>query len=264
MLVAKTNNSKATQSLLSIYKKNFPEKAKEIEEQEVSEKQNNSGKYDSVSLSAEARSLLNADENQPLFANRSELVAYLKENYSAYKNGSVSISNKYLDSCLEDDEKLAALEKMLEEIPGIIDEIKENLPEGEQLLSANFEIDENGDMKTETMGTFVEFNAAKRAAELAGAMTPSDVGIVLAKLQKDLSDVKAGNCEEKTITLVKRMIRKANEKMNRLKDQERKNGDNPSADAASQIILSSTSPASAPASAPSSAPSLSGAQAGII
>lgn len=262
MLVAKTNNSKATQSLLSIYKKNFPEKAKEKEEQEVSEKQNNSGKYDSVSLSAEARSLLNADENQPLFANRSDLVAYLKENYSAYKNGSVSISNKYLDSCLEDDEKLAALEKMLEEIPGIIDEIKENLPEGEQLLSANFEIDENGDMNSETMGTFVEFNAAKRAAELAGAMTPSDVGIVLAKLQQDLSDVKAGDCEEKTITLVKRMIRKANEKMNRLKDQEREKSGNPSSDAASQIILSSTSPAPAPSPSPS--PSLGGAQTGLV
>lgn len=262
MLVANANNTKATQSLLSIYKKNFPQKEKE--EQPISEKQNNSGKYDSVSLSAEARSLLNADENQPLFANRSDLVAYLKENYSAYKNGSVSISNKYLDSCLEDDEKLAALEKMLEEIPGIIDKIKENLPEGEQLLSANFEIDENGDMNTETMGAFVEFNAAKRAAELAGAMTPSDVGIVLAKLQQDLSDVKAGDCEEKTITLVKRMIRKANEKMNRLKDQEREKSGNPSSDAASQIILSSTSPAPAPSPSSSPSPSLGGAQTGLV
>lgn len=179
------------------------------------------GTYDTISLSSRARAAGTAGRS---FSSLSELDAYLKEKHPAYSSGSVSVSKSVLHGCLEDGDRLASLEEDLKSIPEILENTKKNLPKNTKLLSCTVTIDEDG-VKTETLTSTVYFNAAKRAAELSGAMTVADVGMVLAKLQKDLSDVKSGGGDRDTIRQVKRLIRKAEEKMKRLeKDDENKNG----------------------------------------
>lgn len=217
MKIGSTRNANAAQSLIPLSKREAAEK--EAPSAQAAQQEEN-GKYDSISLSREARSQLRSNTDGAAFSNRSELVSYLRENYSAYQRGIVSISGSYLDECLKDGDKLSNLENILEGLPDAEEKIKSDLPKNTRLVSCAFYIDENGDMATEVITTSVGFNAAKRSAELGGAVSVSDVNMVLAKLQKDLSDVQSGGCDADTIAQVKNMIRKAEEKMQRLRSQE--------------------------------------------
>lgn len=77
---------------------------------------------------------------------------------------------------------------------------------------------------TPTLSVSVGFDAAQRAAELAGAMTIADVKFIIAKLGKDLSDVKLGikmgACDKKLLKAVERLLNSAEKKLQALKKKE--------------------------------------------
>ncbi|MDO5603368.1 MAG: hypothetical protein Q4G07_11445 [Oscillospiraceae bacterium] len=180
-------------------------------------------KQDSVFISAAAREKAAADSPKNTFSNLSELDAWLRENFSAYQNGSVQVSRSFLSACLKDPEKLSSLEETLKAIPDIIEQMKSSLPKNARLISCSFSIDKNGGLSTSAQTSSVFFNAPKRAAELSGANTVTDVGFIAAKLKQDLAEVKAGGCDDETIAQINRLLRRAEEKLRQLQKQ----GDTP-------------------------------------
>lgn len=216
MQVGKTNHVMNAQTITM---RSVPKRELSGEERQAIEK-SQTRNYDTVSLSANAKTVEPGNIEESAFTDVKELVQYLRENYSAYKNGLVTVSNTLLRDCLNDPDKLSSLEQNLKAIPGMLEDIKKNLPKNGKLNSFSASIDADGNMTTQVSSSVVNFNASKRAAELSGAMKSTDVGMVLAKLQQDLSEVKAGGCDEDTIAQVKRMIRKAEQKLQQLKEKE--------------------------------------------
>lgn len=196
---------------------------------QCSSKQADAGKYDSFSLSH--------------YDSDSSLIQYLQKKYHVFSKGMVSVSSSYLKSCLDDPEKLSELESMLQAADTSYDKLKNSMKPGETLKSFQVSIDSEGKMSMKSHSTKVGFNAAKRAAELAGASTTSDLSILIAKLQSDLSELKAGGADEETIAQVKRMIKKAELKMKELREKEQKNDKNhvPAAIYTSQGTIDSAS-----------------------
>lgn len=237
MEIANTSDMKNAQSILAAAQRPLPGK----EQQAALAPQ--SKKYDRVSISDEARQKLNHEAGAPAFTELSSLETYLQQNFSAYRNGSVCVSKSFLKKCMADPEKLAALEEHLKAVPGILEKTKNDLPKNTKLISCNISIDADGNMSTETLSTHVGFNASKQAAELSCAVCAADVAVIRTKLQQDLKELKAGGADEDTLAQVKRLIRKAEEKLRQLK---RKETGNPVPDAASPAIFSpSVSAASA-------------------
>lgn len=148
------------------------------------------------------------------FENTNELVKHLQKNYSVVKNGAVSISKKYLQDCLKDEEN----QKKLFEKLDAADEIYKNAEKNENV---RVKIDSEGNLTVESSKTTVTFNEAKRARQLSAAKTVEDVQSLLNLLQIDLQQcedgLKKNFCDEEEVKKVKAMIERAEKKFNEVK-----------------------------------------------
>ena len=155
-------------------------------------------------------------------SNLNELTNYLSENYESVRNGTVAISKSYLRKCLNDDEKRRQLEKTLSDVEAMIKDAEENL---DGYIGMKVKINTDGEVETESYGGAVVFNEAKRAAQIAAAMTGTDIKMIMGILNKDLTDcesgLKNGFCDENEVKKVKAMIQKAQAKQMELAAQER-------------------------------------------
>lgn len=148
------------------------------------------------------------------FENTNELVKHLQKNYSVVKNGAASISKKYLQDCLKDEES----QKKLFEKLDAADEIYKNAEKNENV---RVKIDSEGKLTVESSKTTVTFNEAKRARQLSAAKTVEDVQSLLNLLQIDLQQcedgLKKNFCDEEEVKKVKAMIERAEKKFNEVK-----------------------------------------------
>jgi len=85
-------------------------------------------------------------------------------------------------------------------------------------------IDAEGNMTVESSKTTVTFNESKRARQLAAAQTVEDVQALLNLLQEDLNEcedgVKNNFCDEDEVKKVKKMIERAEKKLNEVKNNQ--------------------------------------------
>lgn len=148
------------------------------------------------------------------FSNRNEFMKHLQKNFSVVKNGAASISEKYLQKCLNDEGEQKKLFENLE----VASKRFDNLEKNETL---RIKIDENGEMTMESSKTTVTFNESKRARQLAAAQTVEDVQSLLNILQSDLNDCEEGLrnnwCDEEEVKKVKAMIEQAKQKLSEVK-----------------------------------------------
>lgn len=152
--------------------------------------------------------------SKKIFENTNELVKHLQKNYSVVKNGAASISKKYLQDCLKDEEN----QKKLFEKLDAADEIYKNAEKNENV---RVKIDSEGKLTVESSKTTVTFNEAKRARQLSAAKTVEDVQSLLNLLQIDLQQcedgLKKNFCDEEEVKKVKAMIERAEKKFNEVK-----------------------------------------------
>lgn len=153
-------------------------------------------------------------EEKTSFQNTRDLMQYLSQTYDTVRTGIVKISGSYLRECLSDESKRRELFDSLESADAMERDAKENV-KGYQGMKIT--IDGEGKMETETRGSSIAFNEAKRARQLAAAKTPANVRTVLNLLAKDLSDceygLRNGMCDQNEVAKVKAMIAKAKQRM---------------------------------------------------
>lgn len=144
----------------------------------------------------------------------------LREKFSSVKNGAVSISKKFLEKSLHDEES----QKKLFENLQTADEIYKNAEKNQNL---RVKIDSEGNMTVESSKTTVTFNEAKRARQLAAAQTVEDIQNLMNLLQEDLKECEDGLknnfCDENEVKKVKKMIERAKEKFAEIKNNPPKN-----------------------------------------
>lgn len=152
--------------------------------------------------------------------NTNSLMKSLQKNYSVVKNGATKISKKYLQDCLNDNEK----QKKLFENLDAAEEIYKN---AEKNQNVRVKIDSEGNMTVESSKTTVTFNESKRARQFAAAQTVEDVQSLLNLLQEDLKEcedgVKNNFCDEDEVKKVKKMIERAEKKLAEVKKNPPKN-----------------------------------------
>lgn len=178
---------------------------------------NNFSSAQILSLQKNSRDKKVSDEtdSDKKFSSEKDLVNHLKENYSVFKNGAASISPKYLRDCLNDDEKR---ERLFDNLQAASNEF-DNLEKGRTL---RMRIDSEGNVTMESSKTTVTFNEAKRASQLSAAKNIKDIQSLLNLLESDLKECEQGLrnnwCDEAEVKKVKKMIERAKQKMNDLKD----------------------------------------------
>ena len=152
--------------------------------------------------------------------NVNDFMKDLQKKFSSVKNGAATISKKYLQKCLnsEDEQK-----KFFENLK-TADEIFENADKNQNV---RVKIDAEGNMTVESSKTTVTFNESKRVRQLAAAQTVEDVQSLLNLLQEDLNEcedgVKNNFCDEDEVKKVKKMIERAEKKLNEVKKNPPKN-----------------------------------------
>ena len=166
------------------------------------------------SLLPQKKSAYKVEISKKSFSNTNELVKHLQKNYSVVKNGAAKISSKYLQDCLNDDEKQKKLFENLEVASNRFDNLEKN-------ETLQIKIDSDGEMTMESSKTTVTFNESKRARQLAAAQTVEDVQALLNLLQTDLTDCEEGLknnwCDEEEVKKVKAMIERAKQKSGEVK-----------------------------------------------
>lgn len=138
----------------------------------------------------------------------------LQKKFSIVKNGAAKISKKYLNECLNDEEKKKKLYENLEVASKKFDSLEKN-------ETLQIKIDDNGEMTMESSKTTVTFNESKRARQLAAAQSVEDIQNLLNLLQNDLNECEEGFrknfCDEDEVKKVKKMIERAKEKFAEIK-----------------------------------------------
>lgn len=168
-------------------------------------------------VAKEKKSSQAADKQESIsleFSDMGKFMNYLTEKYARLRDGTVTVSGTYLRACLEDEDKRMGLEKMLSDAEWMVEDAKENC-KGFQGMKIN--IDEKGNMESETYGASVGVNEGKRARQIAAAKSMSDIQMVMGLLEQDLSDCQSGEakgmCDQSEIDKVKALIQKAQQKM---------------------------------------------------
>ena len=117
------------------------------------------------------------------------------------------------------DKELAKRQKLAEDIKSANDYLKSR--EGEiGFQGGSVSVDKDGNITITSTKATVTFNESKRAAQLAAAKSVADIQKLMKILQDDLDDCKAGlqnnMCDEAEVEKVKKMIERAQSRMNEL------------------------------------------------
>lgn len=151
------------------------------------------------------------------FADKDELMSYLKSNFKTVAKGMTQISGSYLNRCLKDENEL---QKLLDNLTAADEAAADNEENLEGYQGMRITIDENGEMETETYGGKVAVNEGKRLRQIASAKNPAQIQMVLALLNTDLSDVKRGKemnmCDDDEIAKVEALIQQAQQKSSQI------------------------------------------------
>lgn len=151
------------------------------------------------------------------FADKDELMSYLKSNFKTVAKGMTRISGSYLNRCLKDENEL---QKLLDNLTAADEAAADNEENLEGYQGMRITIDENGEMETETYGGKVAVNEGKRLRQIASAKNPAQIQMVLALLNTDLSDVKRGKemnmCDDDEIAKVEALIQQAQQKSSQI------------------------------------------------
>ncbi|WP_407397629.1 DUF6033 family protein [Anaerovibrio sp.] len=154
------------------------------------------------------------------FKNIDELNAYLWDNYQVVSGGMTSISSKYLQKCLTDDDSRNRLFDILR----AADESYASRKDEVGFQGMNVRISENGEVTTESSKSTVTVNEGKRSRQIAAAATQKDMQAVIALLEQDLQEVEDGykqnKCDEAEVEKVKRLLAEAKQRMGTLPDRE--------------------------------------------
>ena len=155
-------------------------------------------------------------EDRKNFDNVDDLSKYLRQNFDIVKKGQANISSKYLRDSLTDIDKQ---KKLFDNLQAADNALKSH--EGEiGFQGMSISINEDGDMTMTSSKATVTFNESKRAAQLAAAKSIADIQKLMKLLQDDLDDCKAGlqnnMCDEAEVEKVKKMIERAQSRMNEL------------------------------------------------
>ena len=149
-----------------------------------------------------------------------DYIKNLHKKYSIVKNGSANISKKYLEKCMKDEDEQ---KKFLENLE-VAEKIYKNAEKNENV---RVKIDSKGEMTIESSKTTVTFNESKRARQLAAAKNVEDVQNLLNLLQTDLKECEEGLrnnfCDEAEVEKVKKMIERANQRMNEVRKNPQEN-----------------------------------------
>ena len=153
------------------------------------------------------------------FANKDELYKYLQGSFEVVKCGMASISGKFLQKCVTDEESRNRLFDILK----AADESYANRKDEVGFQGMQVTIDENGEVATESTKSTVSINEDKRRRQIAAAATKGDMQAVLALLEEDLQQVEDGlkqnMCDEAEVAKVKKLLELAKERMGRLPDR---------------------------------------------
>ena len=209
----KKSSAKARQELLE---KNREKAAKEAEEPKgllaALQVQANPVVRDKVVQNAQA-------ETAAGFANKDELYKYLQGSFEVVKGGMASISGKFLQKCVTDEESRNRLFDILKAADESYAKRKDEV--GFQGMQVT--IDENGEVTAESTKSTVSINEDKRRRQIAAAATKGDMQAVLALLEEDLQQVEDGlkqnMCDEAEVAKAKKLLELAKERMGRLPDR---------------------------------------------
>ena len=153
------------------------------------------------------------------FANKDELYKYLQGSFEVVKGGMASISGKYLQKCVTDEESRNRLFDILKAADVSYAKRKDEV--GFQGMQVT--IDENGEVTVESTKSTVSINEDKRRRQIAAAATKGDMQAVLALLEEDLQQVEDGlkqnMCDEAEVAKAKKLLELAKERMGRLPDR---------------------------------------------
>lgn len=153
------------------------------------------------------------------FANKDELYKYLQGSFEVVKGGMASISGKFLQKCVTDEESRNRLFDILKAADESYAKRKDEV--GFQGMQVT--IDENGEVTAESTKSTVSINEDKRRRQIAAAATKGDMQAVLALLEEDLQQVEDGlkqnMCDEAEVAKAKKLLELAKERMGRLPDR---------------------------------------------
>jgi hypothetical protein len=153
------------------------------------------------------------------FANKDELYKYLQGSFEVVKGGMASISGKFLQKCVTDEESRNRLFYILKAADESYAKRKDEV--GFQGMQVT--IDENGEVTAESTKSTVSINEDKRRRQIAAAATKGDMQAVLALLEEDLQQVEDGlkrnMCDEAEVAKAKKLLELAKERMGRLPDR---------------------------------------------
>ena len=153
------------------------------------------------------------------FANKDELYQYLQGSFEVVKGGMASISGRFLQKCVTDEESRSRLFDILKAADESYAKRKDEV--GFQGMQVT--IDENGEVTTESTKSTVSINEDKRRRQIAAAATKGDMQAVLALLEEDLLQVEDGlkqnMCDEAEVAKAKKLLELAKERMGRLPDR---------------------------------------------
>ena len=153
------------------------------------------------------------------FANKDELYKYLQGSFEVVKCGMASISGKFLQKCVTDEESRNRLFDILK----AADESYANRKDEVGFQGMQVTIDENGEVTAESTKSTVSINEDKRRRQIAAAATKGDMQAVLALLEEDLQQVEDGlkqnMCDEAEVAKAKKLLELAKERMGRLPDR---------------------------------------------
>ena len=166
------------------------------------------------------------NRSKETFDSVNDLSKYLRQNFDIVKNGQATISNKYLRDSLTDSDKQ---KKLFENLQAADNALKSH--EGEiGFQGMSISINEDGDMTMTSSKATVTFNESKRAAQLAAVKSVADIRKLMKLLQEDLEDCENGlqnnMCDEAEVEKVKKMIERAQSRMNELSATESKDNQN--------------------------------------
>ena len=158
-------------------------------------------------------------EKTAAFANKNELYKYLQGSFEVVKGGMASISGKFLQKCVTDEESRNRLFDILKAADESYAKRKDEV--GFQGMQVT--IDENGEVTAESTKSTVSINEDKRRRQIAAAATKGDMQAVLALLEEDLQQVEDGlkqnMCDEAEVAKAKKLLELAKERMAKLPDR---------------------------------------------
>lgn len=127
--------------------------------------------------------------------------------------------NRTLLNMTEEEFKQRLAGRLPKKKSSAIDKIREESKKSKESKEKE-EVDNNSDKESEKVGGAVVFNESKRARQLAAAQTVDDVRQLMELLKTDLEDceegLKIGWCDEEEVKKVKKMIERAQKRMNEL------------------------------------------------